>query len=359
MARRTGAPLDERIRRSPGVISGPCAGNRDRTPRDVPGPQVRTPAEPRARCLKLSNVAKKFPMTMNSLSIRRAARRAAAMVCGCALAALLVACKDEKKRSPFADENAKGAKVPSPQELLAESVEKKGDGTAGADGAKGAAPPGHGQKPSIATMNKVSAASLPAFTDLKDVARPRLAADAKLTAVEIAGASFEIPADWEAVAKDKLSAMRLAQFNAPVPAGAPASTRRAELVLFAFGPGQGGAAEMNLVRWIGQVKQENETQKPLLYRLERGGLKISVVRMDGSLMPSGMGVGPTEPLPGSGFYGLICEGLPGGTVFFRATGSKEAIDAAMPGLIQIEESIKGVGNAAGAAAATPVKVETH
>src|SRR5262245_63680887 len=65
---------------------------------------------------------------------------------------------------------------------------------------------------------------------------------------EAAGLRFSVPGDWTRVPAP--SDMRAAQFKVP---RAGTDAEDAELVLFFFGPGQGGSAEQNVDRWAGRI----------------------------------------------------------------------------------------------------------
>ena len=61
---------------------------------------------------------------------------------------------------------------------------------------------------------------------------------------------FRVPAGW--VEEERTSSMRVAQYKLPK---APGDTEDASLVLYYFGPGQGGSTTANIERWVGQMKQ--------------------------------------------------------------------------------------------------------
>jgi hypothetical protein len=117
--------------------------------------------------------------------------------------------------------------------------------------------------------------------------------------------------------------MRMAQAAIPGPGGP------AELVLFHFGPGGGGGVEANIERWIGQVEIEGEPERGAFAAGDpaQDGVRVTWVDAAGTLQPSGMGMGPTEPQPGSRLLGAVVEG-PGGPWFFKATGPDETLAAA-------------------------------
>lgn len=163
--------------------------------------------------------------------------------------------------------------------------------------------------------------------------RPKLPADALVREVEVKGVSFTVPEAW----KDTpvASPMRAHQIALPADESGRAD---GEVVFFHFGPPPGGGtADENIKRWIGQVEP---SAPPVVHRQERDGLAVSEVIVEGTLKPSGMGTGPTEPRPDSALYGLIVEGGPEGSLFIKATGSRAAIEAAKPAMATMAETVR-------------------
>jgi hypothetical protein len=132
---------------------------------------------------------------------------------------------------------------------------------------------------------------------------------------EVAGAGlvFAIPEGWQREAPS--SSMRMAQASIPGAGG------DGTLTVFFFGPGGGGGVEANLDRWVGQI---DGASQPTRETFETGGLKVTWIEVTGTLMPSGFGMGPSEPQPGSRLFGAVIEG-PGGPWFFKATGPDETL----------------------------------
>ncbi|GAB4244205.1 MAG: hypothetical protein OHK005_08990 [Candidatus Methylacidiphilales bacterium] len=121
---------------------------------------------------------------------------------------------------------------------------------------------------------------------------------------------FEVPDGWAHRVPD--SPMRKAELRSP--------DGKDEAVFFFFGPGQGGSAEDNVKRWLGQVserKEENVETETI------GQTRITLVRARGTYA-SGMPGGPTTPVPDTLLLGAILEGS-GGNVFVRMTGPAEAM----------------------------------
>lgn len=140
------------------------------------------------------------------------------------------------------------------------------------------------------------------------------------------GAVFQLPADW--VPEQPDSQMRLAQAQIPGPGGP------GQLTVFHFGAGGGGGTEANLERWIGQMEVEGE---PFRETFTLGTWKVSWVNVAGTLMPSSMGTGPTEPQPGSRLLGGVVEGE-GGPWFFKATGPAETLEAQREAFVDLLKS---------------------
>jgi hypothetical protein len=116
------------------------------------------------------------------------------------------------------------------------------------------------------------------------------------------------------------SSMRLANYQIRP---APGDQESAECGVYYFGRGQGGSAEANVDRWIGQFQQAKNAAK--VEKRTVNGLKVTTVDVSGSY--SGMG-GPRAPEgpPKQGYrlLGAIVEG-PQGSVFFKFTGPAKTV----------------------------------
>ena len=115
------------------------------------------------------------------------------------------------------------------------------------------------------------------------------------------GATFTLPDDW--ISEPPSSNMRLAQARIPGAAG------EGQLTVFYFGAGGGGGLESNLSRWIGQVQIDSGTQ-PHRASFDSGGFRITWIEVQGTIKPSTMGPGPSEPQPGSRRGSEAAHGLP-------------------------------------------------
>ena len=126
--------------------------------------------------------------------------------------------------------------------------------------------------------------------------------------------------------------MRLAEADIPG-GGGPAL-----LTVFFFGPGGGGGVEANLTRWAGQIEAEPGVEA-IRDSFSVGDFTVSTIAVEGTILPSRMGGGASEPSPGSALLGAVIEG-PGGPWFFKVTGPKDTVSAAAPAFDQMLRSIR-------------------
>ena len=161
-------------------------------------------------------------------------------------------------------------------------------------------------------------------------AEPSTTANASEAELALPGATVDRPSGW--TFRQPSSSMRLAEAEIPGPGGP------AMLTVFFFGAGGGGGVDANLDRWVGQIELDPGATA------ERGGFEVngysvSIIEAVGTLLPSRMGGGPSEPAPGSKLLGAVVEG-PGGPWFFKVTGPKDTVSAAEPAFGQMLQSIR-------------------
>ena len=142
------------------------------------------------------------------------------------------------------------------------------------------------------------------------------------------GLTWTVPPGWKA--ETPSSSMRRAQYRVPGPGG------DAELVVFYFGPGQGGDAMSNARRWAGQFRQPDGRDPAAMKTREAdvGGLKVTTVEVRGTYS-GGMG-GAVEEKAGHQLLGAIAAG-PDANWFFKLTGPEKTVTAqkaAFEGLIR-------------------------
>ena len=150
---------------------------------------------------------------------------------------------------------------------------------------------------------------------------------------------FDPDPGWEKVAAR--SAMRLAQFRLPKAEG---DAEDAELAIFFFGAGQGGGAQANLDRWVGQMEQpEGRASKDVakVDRWEEGGLKFSCVDVSGAYVAETFpGSGERRNNPGFRLVAAVVE-APGGNVYFKATGLQKTIARWRATIERMLRSVRG------------------
>ena len=133
------------------------------------------------------------------------------------------------------------------------------------------------------------------------------------------------------------SAMRAAQYGIE---GDPA----AELTVFYFGPGQGGAIEPNVARWLGQFTTADgkaAAKKAKRSKKEPAGIPVTLVETTGTYS-AGMAM-PGMPQAGPQtdwmLLGAIASG-PQGPVFFKLVGPRATLTKARAGFMQLVDSIR-------------------
>lgn len=130
-----------------------------------------------------------------------------------------------------------------------------------------------------------------------------------------AGLVWSVPDGW--IAETPSSAMRRAQYRVPGPGG------DGELVIFYFGPGQGGDAMANAVRWANQFSQPDGRSPQEAMKTERiavGGIPVLLTEVSGTYS-GGMTMmgGPSAELTDHMLLGAIAEGGDANW-FFKLTG---------------------------------------
>jgi hypothetical protein len=143
-----------------------------------------------------------------------------------------------------------------------------------------------------------------------------------LAAAQKSELKFRVPAGW--VEEERTSSMRVAHYKLP---RAPGDTEDASLVLYYFGPGQGGSTAANIDRWIGQMKQEDGSAAKGAKdeQLVANGLKVTMVDVSGTYV--------AETAPGSGTFNnkpayrlraAVVE-TPNGSYFVKLVGPEKTV----------------------------------
>ena len=137
-----------------------------------------------------------------------------------------------------------------------------------------------------------------------------------------ASLTFTVPDGW--VSQKPSSSMRVAEFTLPKVTG---DEEDASLVLYFFG-GQGGSAEANIDRWIGQMQQpDGKPSKDAAKRtaMTVNQLPISLVDVTGTYVAE-MSPGSADRLnkPGFRLEAAVIE-TPGGPYFVKLTGPAKTV----------------------------------
>jgi hypothetical protein len=155
--------------------------------------------------------------------------------------------------------------------------------------------------------------------------------------MDLQGISVSTPEDWRLTPRDRLGQMRTAEFE--IPTGLPGE-ESVKLVAFHFGADQGGSTQANIDRWIGQVKREGDEPPPLIETINKDKLTITTLYVEGTIKPPTMGgSGQTNPISNGALWAAVIEGGPQGSIFLKTTGKRESIQAALPELQSVIDSL--------------------
>lgn len=135
------------------------------------------------------------------------------------------------------------------------------------------------------------------------------------------GLTWSAPEAW--IEETPSSSMRRAQYRVPGEGG------EAECVVYYFGPGQGGDATANAIRWAQQFSQPDgrpseevlETQQ-----IEVNGVSVLLTEITGTYGGGAMMGGSSQSLPDYMLLGAIAEG-PDANWFFKFTGPEKTVAA--------------------------------
>ena len=136
--------------------------------------------------------------------------------------------------------------------------------------------------------------------------------------------SYKVPEGW--TVEKPSSEMRVAQYKLPKAEG---DADDALLVVYYFGPGQGGTAQANIDRWINMVKQPDgspSNDKAKTETLTVNGLQVSTVDVRGNY--SGGMSQDSAPKDSKAIYrlrGAVIE-TPKGSYFVKLTGPEKTVN---------------------------------
>jgi len=135
--------------------------------------------------------------------------------------------------------------------------------------------------------------------------------------------TYKVPEGW--TVEKPSSEMRVAQYKLPQAGG---DSEDALLVVYYFGPGQGGTPQANIDRWVNMVKQPDgspSTDKAKTETLTVNGLKVSTVDVEGNY--SGGMSQDSAPKDSKSIYrlrGAVVE-TPKGSYFVKLTGPERTV----------------------------------
>ena len=129
--------------------------------------------------------------------------------------------------------------------------------------------------------------------------------------------------------------MRRATYLVPRAGG---DSQDGELVVFYFGPGQGGGVDANISRWIAQFQGASAGD---VHRAERSanGLQQHTVEVERGSFSSGMPGDTGGPKSDYALLGAIVE-APSGSYFFKLTGPRATVKAAHDAFYVLLDSVK-------------------
>lgn len=188
-------------------------------------------------------------------------------------------------------------------------------------------------EPAAESTPPAAPAAAPSDTPVAQPSAAPAAAAAPADAPKAGGLTWKAPPPFEQRAPK--SSMRVAEYGLE-------GDENAELSVFYFGADQGGTVEANMSRWIGQFTQPDGSQTQAK-RSERTvkGIDVAVVEAHGTFA-GGMGMpgAPQKPaLPDAMLLGAIAKG-PQGSVFFKLTGPRAAVEHAKAGFDRLLESLQ-------------------
>ena len=141
-----------------------------------------------------------------------------------------------------------------------------------------------------------------------------------------------VPKTW--TPRPPASKMRLAEYAAGAPGGA-------EVVVYFFGPSQGGTVNANLTRWKAQFS--NPDGSPVVEKISRekpGVFPLTIAEYHGTYARGiGAGSAPQDALPNHVLMAVIAE-TPKGSVIFQLFGPAAAADAQGAAFLAFVRSLK-------------------
>jgi hypothetical protein len=146
-----------------------------------------------------------------------------------------------------------------------------------------------------------------------------LALPAVATAAFAATLTFTTPSGW--ISRTPGSSMRVAEFALP---RVPADAEDASVTVFFFGATQGGSAQANIDRWVGQMAQPDGRPSSAVAVKSKSttasGLPLTIVDVQGTYVAE-VTPGSTERFNKPGFRQIaVYIDTPGGPYFVKCVG---------------------------------------
>ena len=148
------------------------------------------------------------------------------------------------------------------------------------------------------------------------------------------GYHAKAPAAW--VAETPSSSFRLAQFAVP----GPDSTDDAEVVVYFFGPNQGGTPDANMARWREQFSTaDGPPLRESVRRDSSGAFPITIAEYQGTYR-RGVGMGsPDSVRANQALVAAIAE-TPRGTMFLQLFGPDSVVAGARGAFLRFVKELK-------------------
>lgn len=151
--------------------------------------------------------------------------------------------------------------------------------------------------------------------------------------------------DYETVVPPSLQAqppssqMRLAEYTVP-----RTDSMHADVVVYYFGPGQGGSADANIARWTSQFTSPGSGHViPKVSEVDGTAFPTTVAEFEGSYARGiGMGPGSAEAVPDQGLIAAVVE-TPKGNLFLQLFGDRAAVADARQDFLDMVNGIRPVG----------------
>jgi hypothetical protein len=153
-----------------------------------------------------------------------------------------------------------------------------------------------------------------------------------MKSVTFHGVTGPKPATW--IEQPPQSAMETTRVTVPGSEGSDAAT----IVVFYFGPDDGGTIDANVQRWAGQFKSaDGKAVEPKVETLESDGMPITLVELEGQYM----GMGAPSATPDQKMLSAIVE-APGGKIFIRLVGQDKTVNANRDAYVHLLKNLKRV-----------------